>query len=633
MFGILLLVGPYLPGQVPEWVAAERQQAHNHLEARSTVTVGDSVDIVYTRCEWTVDPAVQYIEGVVTTYYRLQRGELRSIDFDLHSNHKVQSVRYRGADLDFVHTDDHKLLIDLPATLPAGTVDSLEIRYEGVPPRTGFGSFEVSSHSGTPIIWTLSQPYGARDWWPCRQNLRDKIDSIDIIVRSPSAYRTASNGLLIREEQVNNQTVCHWRHRYPIPAYLVAIGVTNYAVYSDFARLPGGDSLEIVNYVYPEDIDGARAQLRSTVDLIELYSDLFGEYPFAREKYGHAQFGFGGGMEHQTMSFLGGYGFSLQAHELAHQWFGDKVTCHSYQEIWLNEGFAHYLDGLSYNFGLGPTEWSDWLDQQMRRVTQKDDGSVFRTDTTNTSGIFDFRLAYVKGAMVLHMLRWELGDSLFFIGLRNYLHDPELAYGFATTDDLRSHLEAVSGLDLTTFFHQWIYGEGHPNIQVTWRQEGQELILNAFQTTTHPSVAFYEMRLPLEVTTTAGVRHLKLDHRFSGQEFRENVSGAVVEVVIDPDNWILAGEKRVDNLVNTAQIQPFGAWRVYPVPATHQLRVEMPASVTDRPDRMRVLDQRGRAVRRMPYADLIDISSLSTGPYWLEVRRKGAIDRRSFIKQ
>jgi aminopeptidase N len=187
---------------------------------------------------------------------------------------------------------------------------------------------------------------------------------------------------------------------------------------------------------------------------MNLYADLFEPYPYADEKYGHAEFGWGGGMEHTTVSFMGGLGRGLIAHELGHQWFGDKVTCGSWQDVWLNEGFATYLAGMVIENLDGEADFRSWKQDQISSVTYYPDGSVYipAQDTTSVNRIFSSRLSYNKGSMVLHMLRKKLGDAVFFQGLREYLDDPNLAYGYAKTPDLMQHLESASGEDLTEFF-------------------------------------------------------------------------------------------------------------------------------------------------------------------------------------
>ena len=194
---------------------------------------------------------------------------------------------------------------------------------------------------------------------------------------------------------------------------------------------------------------------------IKYYSNIFGPYPFIKEKYGQVQFGWGGGMEHQTSTFIVTPNETLMAHELAHQWFGDKITCASWQDVWLNEGFATYLTSMDAEV-LFPQLTLLLRKQEIEKITSVPGGSVFVDDTSNVNRIFDSRLTYIKGSHLLYMLRWILGDSLFFRGMRSYLNDPSISYGFATTKDLQKNLEKVSGGNLDYFFKEWFYGQGYP---------------------------------------------------------------------------------------------------------------------------------------------------------------------------
>lgn len=287
-------------------------EAERHISRMSpqAVMAINNYNIVYHRCYWEIDPAINYIKGNVRTHFKPLVANFSSLEFDLSTALTVDSVKYHATLVTFTHTTGNILKVSLPQSVPVSTLDSVTVFYKGTPPNTGFGSFIKSSHGGTPIIWTLSEPYGAKDWWPCKQNLSDKIDSIDIIVKTPSTYRAGSNGKLISEAIVGSDKYYFWKSRYPIATYLVAIAVTNYAYYSHYVPLQNG-SLEVLNYVYPENLSAAQAQTQDIVNIIKLYDSLTIDYPFASEKYGHAQFGWGGGMEHQTMSFMGGFNYSL----------------------------------------------------------------------------------------------------------------------------------------------------------------------------------------------------------------------------------------------------------------------------------------------------------------------------------
>ncbi len=575
----------------------ESQAAANQL-LFTTNTLTQDYDLHYHRLEWAVDPAVHYIEGTVTSYFSPQTEDFQQIHFDFSSLMSVLEIRYRGNLLTtYRQLDEDVLQIDLPAPLMPGQLDSISISYEGAPPNDdGFGSFVSDNHNGTPLLWTLSQPYGAKTWWPCKQDLNDKIDSIDILVQTPDAYRVASNGLLINETPIgSDQIQYHWRHRYPIPAYLIAIAVTDYVSFSDFFVMDNGDSLEVLNYVFPEYYDEGLEAFKSTLDLLEMFSELFGPYPFPDEKYGHAQFGWGGGMEHQTMSFMGSFAFSLQAHELAHQWFGNKVTCGSWEDIWLNEGFASYLTALTYEYFNSVNTWRNWRIWTVDDVVEESDGSVWVNDTTSVSRVFNGRLSYRKGSLLLHMLRWYVGDDHFFQALRNYLNDPQLAYSYAKTRDLQRHLEDQSGMDLDEFFQDWFYGQGHPTYSINWARTETGVSLRIDQTSSHPSVDFFEMPLPILVSGDGVDTLLRLNHLFSGQEFEIELPFWVSWVTFDPDYWILSAD---DIVSSTAEP---GIWTevpsIGPNPLTDQLRIEWPAAAYHL-DQIEIHDAQGRLISR-----------------------------------
>ncbi len=529
-------------------------------------------DIKYHRLYWEVDPTKAAIEGEVTTYFTALEN-MNQIVFDLAGNMQVSAVKQRGTALNFSQNKNDELVIDLPETQDKSTLDSLTIFYGGNPVSSGFGSFEINIHgaSRVPVLWTLSEPYGAKGWWPCKQDLIDKIDSVDVFIKHPSQYKAASNGLLISEKIQGFDMLTHWRHRYPIPAYLIAIAVTNYAVYKDSAPMLNFD---IVNYVYPEGLNTAKNSTAITPRIMHLFNELFEMYPFSNEKYGHAQFGWGGGMEHTTMTFMGGWSRGLIAHELAHQWFGNKITCGSWEDIWLNEGFATYLDGLVYENFDGEEIFSQWRRAVVSSVTSSPSGSTFVSDTTSVSRIFSSRLSYRKGAMILHMLRYKIGDDHFFQGIKNYLADPALAFGYARTKDLQNHLEAVSKIDLTEFFKDWFYGEGYPEYDLVWSQNDADRIIHfqISQDQSHPSVSFFEMPLPVTVNGPFGEsKKLRLEVSENDQIFSMQLDFKVVSVQIDPETHLISKNNRVVLGLDTESLQNMVS--IFPNPVSESLNI------------------------------------------------------------
>ncbi|HSD14479.1 MAG TPA: M1 family metallopeptidase, partial [Flavobacterium sp.] len=479
---------------------AEMKAAAGRMNFRENPNT-QNYDITYHKLEFTVDPAVHFITGKITTTFTALE-DMSTITFDLANEMSVSGVRQGSVNLVFLQTGNNELKITFPTTQLSGTSNSVEISYSGIPPVNGFGAFTISTHNGIPGMWTLSEPYGARDWWPCKQDLNDKVNSIDVYITAPSQYISVSNGLEQSQTINGSNRTTHFHHSYPIPAYLIAIAVTNYQIFNQQGGLgtPESPFFPIINYIYPETASSTQNNLAVTPGIINMYESLFTPYPFRNEKYGHAQFGWGGGMEHSTVSFVGNWGRELISHEMGHQWFGDKVTCGSWKDIWLNEGITEYLSGLIIENMDGDQSFINWKTDKITSVTSQPGGNLYLKDEQldNVGRIFDYRLTYNKGSMVTNMIRFKMGDIDFFQAMRNYLNDPELAYGYAISPQLQSHLEAVSGMDFTEFFNDWIYKEGYPTYHITAQNWGAGLAkITISQSTSHASVPFFEMPVPI----------------------------------------------------------------------------------------------------------------------------------------
>ncbi len=615
---------------------AEAKSALNQIMQRANLNTGN-YDLKYHRMELDVDPSVAFIAGAVTSYFEA-KSNMNTITFDLASNMVVSEVMQRGNLLSYTQNDDDELVVSLPETLITGTLDSLTVSYSGNPVSSGFGSFEQTTHNGAPVIWTLSEPYGAKAWWPCKQDLIDKIDSVDVYMTTPrfnasnEDYVAVSNG--VEQSQIidgNNKTT-HFKHRHPIPAYLIAIAATNYEVYSH--TVPNnGNPFEIVNYVYPENLDFAQVSTPVTVDIMNLFSNLFEEYPFANEKYGHAQFGWGGGMEHTTVSFMGNFSRNLIAHELAHQWFGNKITCGSWKDIWLNEGFATYLSGLVYEHLDGNDVFTVWKQQRTDVITSAPDGAVYLSDadTTSVNRIFNGRLSYRKGAMVLHMLRKKLGDASFYQALQNYLLDEDHAFDYAKTEDFIGIVEASTGQDLTEFFDDWLYNEGYPSYSVNWNQPSENQIsITLEQTQSHPSVSFFEAPVPLRLIGTLGeTMDVVLDHTNNGQNFMEPVNFSVQEVVFDPEADLISRDNTVT--LSTNEFSFDEEFLMYPNPTTTMLYFKKPDGMEV--SEIRIYNALGQLLLSQPWSESLDTSTWSSGLWFIQCSTNEGVITKSLLKK
>jgi aminopeptidase N len=397
----------------------------------------------------------------------------------------------------------------------------------------------------------------------------DKVDSLDFYINVPAGNKAASNGLLMDTLLVGNTITYHWRERYPIANYLIAMAVTNYYAYADTVPTRYGN-IYVLNYCYPEDTASWHSGDSNVAASLQLYSGFFGQYPFIKEKYGHAEFNWQGGMEHQTMSFVCCMDYELINHEMGHQWFGDKLTCGSWSDIWLNEGFAVYLSALCYQY-LAPEWWMPWRTTTLASIiANADKGSVYCTDTNSVSRIFYTPISYRKGAYILHMLRWELGDSIFFAGIRSYVSDTALTYGFSKTEMLEQHLETASGRDLSTFFSNWFDGVGYPSYALDWSAQGSAVSCRLSQVTSDASVGFYAMDVPVRFYGDHTDTTVILHHNYNGQIYTAEVDFNIDSVVIDPDLWLLSANNNVRKLPSLSSADFLV---VYPNPVSDMMTI------------------------------------------------------------
>ena len=592
-------------------------------------------DVTYHKLEFTVDPALYFITGQVTTTYTALEN-MSSVTFDMANQMTVTSVTKNGVPLVFSESGNNELIITLPSLQLIGTSATVKINYSGVPPVNGFASFASQTHNGTPVLWTLSEPYGARDWWPCKQDLNDKIDSIDVYITAPSQYISVSNGVEPEAPIINGtQKTTHFHHSYPIPAYLICMAVTNYDVYT---QLPNSATptvtYPIVNYIYPETNSLAvRNQLAQTPLILDYFSTLFETYPYSNEKYGHAQFGWSGGMEHTTVSFMQNFSRGLIAHEMAHQWFGDKITCGTWKDIWLNEGFATYLASLVIEHFDGQAAFIVDKTNMINNITSSPNGAVYLTDmqALDVFRVFDPRLSYDKGAMVLNMLRFKLGDALFYQGIKNYLADVNFAYKYAMTSDLKTHLEAVYGSSLTEFFNDWIYNQGYPKYTITVQNiaAGQAKI-TVNQTTTDTSVSFFEMPVPIRLNGAGGVsQDVVVNNTVNGEQFTVSVPFTVTGVQFDPKKDIISKSSTA-----TLDISDFNfdqSIQIYPNPASNALSIDLPEGIEI--ESAIFYTVLGQKIMETKSEKNWDISSFTSGIHFLSVQTNKGTKQFKFIKE
>ena len=540
LYLLLLLTAP-LAGAEDETGCSSRSRFL--ATAAPAASAGSStLDVLYYRLDIRVSVSSISLAGSVLVRARAMTGGVNTISLDLADAMVVDSVRSGGIRLPVTRFPT-SFTAQLARSYNEGETVETEVYYHGSPDATGFGSFLFGAHTGGPWIWSLSQPYGARDWWPCKDHPLDKADSADIRITVPAPLRVGSNGLLRAVRQNPDGTITYeWAERYPIATYLISVAIADFAVFSDWYRYSATDSLQILNYVLPQHLASATLALPRTVDMLRIFSGLYGPYPFLKEKYGHCEFGRGGAMEHQTMTSTTTFEEDVIAHELAHQWFGDMITCATWQDLWLNEGFATYSESLYREAQYGPGEYRRLIRARMTSALTAS-GTLFVQDTSSVANLFAANRVYAKGASLLHMLRHVLGDEVFFRALRNYAGDARLQYRTASTSDFQSVCEAAAGRSLAWFFSQWVYGEKFPRYEARWTAEAEEerfrIRITIHQETRTSNPAFFTM--PVDIRLSAGLRDttLVLFNEANNQEFTFTTAFRPERVDVDPDRWIL----------------------------------------------------------------------------------------------
>jgi aminopeptidase N len=364
----------------------------------------------------------------------------------------------------------------------------------------------------------------------------------------------------------------------------------------------------------------AQTDASSIVPILEFYDSLFIPYPFIKERYGQTQFGWGGGMEHQTNTFLSSFSYEIMAHELMHQWTGDMVTCGNWHEIWLNEGFATYGSGLCYEHFSVNQYWPAWKRIQINKITSQPGGSVYCTDTTSVANMFDSRLRYCKGAMLLNMLRWVVGDSAYFAGIRNYLTDTNLAYKYACSDNLIAHMETASGKNLTEFFNDWLYGEGYPIYTINCSRDSvsNNIQVTIDQSQSDSSVSFFKMLVPLEFKSATHDTTIVFGDTIQGQQFIVNPGFKPDSIKFDPEMHIVSANDTV--IMNIKTYSSLQHILVYPNPVLNILYMRFSGHQFQH---VGVYDIRGRLVfsaNKLTTQGVLEINmhNLANGIYFLK---------------
>ena len=581
------------------------RQVHHSSGSNQRTTVADPAedeyDVKYVKFNLNVTNTSTALSGDVTTTAKVTASSMASYVFELDTAYTIDSAKINGV-LYTVGGTDSIRSISLGTPLVSGSIFTVQVFYHGAIASSGLysigGLYNLFDPTwGANTLFTVSEAYHANKWWPCKQSLQDKIDSVDMWITVPDSLKAGSNGALQAVTPIDaTHARYEWKERYPIDYYLISFAVAPYTDYSYYMHFTGStDSMLIQNYVYsnPAFLPAYKNIFDSVGLMINYFSGLFGTYPFIKEKFGHSIVYWGGGEEHQTMTTLGSVSVDVGtiAHELGHEWFGDNVTCGTWRDIMMNEGVASYVTYLYYDhFYSSPASALSYISYFQSNVKTYDTGSVYVDDTTSELRILDGRLTYGKGACVLHTLRSVVNnDSDYFHIFRNY----QLAHsgGNGTIEDFKNSAETllgtvVNGINLDTFFNQWFYLQGFPIYTLHWNQVGSDVYIHLIQATSDPaSVPLFKVPLDIRLHSLSGDTIIRVLDDQSIQDFHFTWSNTVASTFLDPNYWLiyklfsnvhdhtLGVQEETTEAVTLIPNPTNAGWRLTHVPAKSDLKV------------------------------------------------------------
>lgn len=610
--------------------------AKGRVAARVTVAdpAEDNYDIKYLKFNLGLTNASTYINGDVTTKAMVVTSPFSVYVFELDSSLTIDRILIDGVALPVSSSGDvHSVTLSAPLTL--GSIFTAQVLYHGDPVVSGtiFGGIgginSMNSPTwGTRVTFTQSESYHAKEWWPCKQSLRDKIDSVDMWITVPDSLKAGSNGVLKAVTRMDATHVRYeWSERHPIDYYLISASVAPYIDYSYYMHFTGSfDSMLVQNYVYPNPatLPTFKNVIDSTGMTIDYFSKIYSRYPFWNEKYGHCMAPLSGGMEHQTMTTLGFFEGSIVAHELSHQWFGDNVTCGTWADIFMNEGLASYSEDLFREHFRSHTDAINDMISKQTDVKSFDTGSIYVDDTTSELRIFDSRLSYNKGACMLHTLRFVINsDSIFFQVYKTYQQNFKNKTG--TIEDFLNSAKSVlglttNGISLDTFFNQWAYRQGFPVYTARWNQGGNDVYVQLDQTTAVPSsVAWFTIPIEIRLHSSTGDTVIRVINNQPSQLYHFIWHKTVSYIALDPNSWLVytLNSNLHDTKLSVEQLST-GEIKIFPNPTKESWQVEnLPANNT-----LMLTDITGRILwqsNTQSTSEIIPANNLAPGLYMLRV--------------
>lgn len=637
-----LFLGSLLLGQ--STICGKKNRIHSQLKSNSLSIIQIAQTERYDVHFYHLDLNMTNMSTALSGTVRMDASANESLDsalYELFSGYTITEIRVNGNAVDYSRTNS---AIKVPVNAGQNEIFSIETDYSGTPPTAatnplgGAGMSQDNSPTwGNEVVWSLSEPFSAYEWFPCKQSLTDKADSSFFFITVPSNLKAGSNGLL---EQVvdlgNGFSRYEWKHRHPIDYYLISVSVSSYIEYNVYANPAGApNSILIQNYIYdnPQTLINFQDDIDETVDFMELFYDLYGPYPFEDEKYGHCMAPFSGGMEHQTMTTQGFFTKGLTTHELGHQWWGDNVTCASWCDIWINEGFASYSEYLMLE-NLYANESTGHMEDVHDNVMNQNGGSVWVLDSLNENRIFSGRLTYDKGAAIVHTMRYLVNDDALFFDI---LRDFQLAFKDSTANgiDFKEALEDATGTDFNPVFEEWYFGEGYPTYSLLWQQSGEDVLVEINHTCSKPSVTgTFTNNLDIRfIRPGIGDTTVRFDINANSNTFTiSNIGTIASTILIDPENWII---NQVGSIVQSDELgfidpqEDNSNLSIYPNPSSGIFQIKG----LNQKAELTIYDLKGKERKKASISpnQIIDIKNLGEGSYIIQIQLLNNIKRFKII--
>ena len=644
-FSFFIFLTPFYGEDIePKYLCSHEKSASRWQAQNSTLNQNqEKIDIKFYELNLDIDFNSSRLRGSVTVNGVIGNIYPDFIELDLYDNMTVDSILQNNIPILYLHENDMLKIPISEITLNDENLFSLTIFYQGTPDHCGAGGFKFDEHQNIGHVWTLSEAYCARSWWPCKDDPSDKADSVNIIVSVPiePAYIVASNGLLSSTTINNNKKTYFWKESYPITTYLVSLAIYPYTKWVDQYVSPiSNDTMLIEHYVFPDRYEASYPNYSLTKDMLSFFSELFGEYPFISEKYGHADFTWGGGMEHQTLSSMGSFSQNLMVHELGHSWWGNLITCKTFNDIWLNEGFARYCQALWAEHMYGREAYFDFMNNHAYYGA----GTIYVENPSSNSQIFSAGLSYNKASWVLHMLRHKVGETMFFDILKSYASNDSLSYNAASTSDFQKVCEDISGLDFEQFFQQWIYGEKYPKYELSWWHEGNGIYnvkIDQVQ-----SYNFFSMPIDLKFSGSAGPMlvdtTIVIENNNSSQLYEFSGFNFLVEnVMLDPENWILKEATYSVNEIDNILPDRVEVEKAFPNPFNSKVKLSfyINPQFGDTHVNVNIFDLRGKIVESLIDNEFIpgyhttfwNANGKSSGVYFIQLATDNYIDSQKIL--